>query len=274
MKLNLPNLLPNWISNRVTDPEGTAPKGLVFKGGTILLTLMMAAVIFLAPSEENGATEASVAPALPPPAGPAAVTKGDQDIQTASSPRRRSVERGRRKRETAERARQFEQNFLREQAELEAEAASNREAISASRQQNLTAEEELQQNLRLERIQREDLSFRSAPVALSFRTAESQARPCWSNPLRLLARRFTATTSARLLCSPPLSPRLRRPSVRSRKATSSPPPAALQAHAAGNASRAVSGSKPSSSPKFEATLPDRPSPEPPLHSGRATVNAS
>ncbi len=178
MKLNLPNLLPNWISNRVLEPEGTAPKGLVFKGGVILLTLLMAAVIFLAPSEETGSTAASVAPALPPPAGPAAVAKGDQDIQSAADRRAAAQSREeRRKRDAVERARQFEARFLREQAELEAEAASNREAIAASRQQNLTAEEELHQNLRLERIQREDLSLRSSPVALSFRLAETQARP-------------------------------------------------------------------------------------------------
>lgn len=178
MKLNLPNLLPNWISNRVLEPEGTAPKGLVFKGGVILLTLLMAAVIFLAPSEETGSTAASVAPALPPPAGPAAVAKGDQDIQSAADRRAAAQSREeRRKRDAVERARQFEARFLREQAELEAEAASNREAIAASRQQNLTAEEELHQNLRLERIQREDLSLRSSPVALSYRPAETQARP-------------------------------------------------------------------------------------------------
>ena len=178
MKLNLPNLLPNWISNRVIEPEGTAPRGLVFKGGVILLTLLMGAVIFLSPSEDTGSTAASVTPALPPPAGPAAVAKGDQDIQSAADRRTAAQSREeRRKREAVERARQFEERFLREQAELEAEAAANREAIAASRQQNLTAEEELHQNLRLERIQREDLSLRSSPVALSFRSAETQARP-------------------------------------------------------------------------------------------------
>ena len=176
--MKLPNLLPNWISNRVADPEGTAPKGLVFKIGVILLALLMAVVIFLAPSEETSSGQTSAAPELPPPAGPSAVAKGDQDIQSAAD--RRTAEQSRterRKREAAERARQFEERFLREQAELEAEAAENREAMAAARQENLTAEEELYQNLRLERIQREDMSFRSPPVALSFRSAETQARP-------------------------------------------------------------------------------------------------
>ena len=178
MKLKLPNLLSNRISNRAIEPEGTAPKGLVFKGGVILLTLLMGAVIFLAPSDEADSTAASVAPALPPPAGPAAVAKGDQDIQSAADRRAAAQSREeRRKREAVERARQFNEQFLREQAELEAEAAENRGAIAAARQEDLTAEEELQQSIRLERIQREDMSLRSSPVALSFRSEETQARP-------------------------------------------------------------------------------------------------
>ena len=177
MKLKLPNLIPNWISNRITDPEGTAPKGLVFKGGVILLTVMMTTVIFLSESESNGEST-NLEPDLPPPAGEQAVTKGAQDIQTAED--RRTADQARterRKREADERARQFEADFLREQAELEAEAAANREAISSSRNADLTPEEELQQTLRLERIQREDLSLRSSPVALSFRAQEDQSKP-------------------------------------------------------------------------------------------------
>ena len=181
--MKLPNLLPNWISNRVADPEGTAPKGLVFKIGVILLALLMAVVIFLAPSEESSSGQTAAAPSLPPPAGPSAVTRGDQDIQSAAD--RRAAEQSRaerRKRETVNRARQIEERFMREQAELEAEAADNREAIAAARQQDLTAEEELYQNIRLQKIQREDTSLRSAPVALSFRSAETQARPLLVEP--------------------------------------------------------------------------------------------
>ena len=136
--MKLPNLLPNWISNRVADPEGTAPKGLVFKVGVILLALLMAVVIFLAPSEETGSGQMAVAPSLPPPAGPAAVTKGDQDIQSAAD--RRAAEQSRaerRKRQAVERARQLDEQFLREQSELEAEAAENRKAIAAARQEVL-----------------------------------------------------------------------------------------------------------------------------------------
>ncbi|MCY4588942.1 MAG: TrbI/VirB10 family protein [Bryobacterales bacterium] len=177
MKLNLPNLLPNWISNRVADPEGTAPKGLVFKIGVALLSLLMATVIFLAPADETS-NDQTAAPALPPPAGPSAVAKGDQDIQTASDRRAAEQSRAARiKQQAVDRARQAEERFLREQSELEAEAAENRQAIATARQENLTAEEELYQNLRLERIQREDMSMRSSPVALSFRSNETQARP-------------------------------------------------------------------------------------------------
>ena len=173
--MKLPNLLPNWISNRIADPEGTAPKGLVFKSGVVLFAVLMAIVILLAPAEENGGDPMAAAPALPPPAGPAAVTKGDQQIQSAAD--RRAAEQSRaerRKREATERARQFEERWAREQAELEAEAAENRKAIAAARQADLTAEEELQQSLRLQRIERKDSSLRSSPIALSFRGAEPQ----------------------------------------------------------------------------------------------------
>ena len=173
--MKLPNLLPNWISNRIADPEGTAPKGLVFKSGVVLFAVLMMIVILLAPAEENGSDPMASAPELPPPAGPAAVTKGDQDIQSAAD--RRTAEQSRaerRKREATERARQFEERWAREQAELEAEAAENRKAMAAARQADLTAEEELQQSLRLQRIEREDSSLRSSPIALSFRVAEPQ----------------------------------------------------------------------------------------------------
>ena len=176
--MKLPNLLPNWISNRISDPEGTAPKGLLFKSGVVLMAVLMMVVILLAPGEESGGDPMAATPALPPPAGPVAVTKGDQQIQSAAN--RRAAEQSRaerRKREADQRARQFEERWLREQAELEAEAAENRKAITASRKANLSAEEELQQNIRLQRIQREDNSLRSSPIALSFREAGSVRQP-------------------------------------------------------------------------------------------------
>ena len=183
--MKLPNLLPNWISNRIADPEGTAPKGLMFKSGVVLMAVLMLFVILLAPGEEAGNVSTAESPVLPPPAGPAAVARGDQDIQSAAD--RRAAEQSRaerRKREAAERARQFEERWLREQAELEAEAAQNREAIAAARKANLTAEEELQQNLRLQRIERKDSSLRSSPIALSYRDSEAAAEsaPVFADP--------------------------------------------------------------------------------------------
>ena len=171
--MKLPNLLPNWISNRVADPEGTAPKALITRIGVVLLAALMVAVILLGPSEEAGNGQMAAAPELPPPAGPAGVERGEEEVQAAAD--RRAVEQSRRAREerdAADRARQFSERFLRDQAELEAEAAENRRLMSAARE-DLSPEEELQQSIRLERIQREDNSLRSSPVALSFRAVET-----------------------------------------------------------------------------------------------------
>ena len=171
--MKLPNLLPNWISNRVADPEGTAPKALITKIGVVLLAALMVAVILLGPSEQTGNGQMAAAPELPPPAGPAGVERGEEEVQAAAD--RRAVEESRRAREerdAADRARQFSERFLRDQAELEAEAAENRRLMSAARE-DLSPEEELQQSIRLERIQREDNSLRSSPVALSFRAVET-----------------------------------------------------------------------------------------------------
>ena len=171
--MKLPNLLPNWISNRVADPEGTAPKALITRIGVVLLAALMVAVILLGPSEEAGNGQMAAAPELPPPAGPAGVERGEEEVQAAAD--RRAVEQSRRAREerdAADRARQYSERFLRDQAELEAEAAENRRLMSAARE-DLSPEEELQQSIRLERIQREDNSLRSSPVALSFRAVET-----------------------------------------------------------------------------------------------------
>ena len=203
--MKLPNLLPNWISNRIADPEGTAPKGLLFKSGVVMLTLMMLVVILLAPVEESDSESPTAAPSLPPPAGPAAVTKGDQQIQSASD--RRAAEQSRterRKREADQRARTFEQRWIREQAELEEEAAENRKAIAAARKADLTAEEELQQDLRLQRIQREDSSLRSSPIALSFREAGSLREPPRIEPQS--APEPTATNQQPPPAPPPAAP--------------------------------------------------------------------
>ena len=76
-------------------------------------------------------------------------------------------------RDTQERARQMQEEFERQQ---EAQAAANVGVVgSAVGQQELTPEQQLQLNIRLEKIQRRHNSLRAAPVALSFRAAAPAA---------------------------------------------------------------------------------------------------
>ena len=193
--MKLPNLLPKWIrgksadpegstpvSNLAADPEGAAPKGLIFKIGVVLLAVLMAVVILLAPDDPGGNAQAPVAPALPPPAGPEAVTKGEREIQDAEERRRLEASRAARaqqqaqqqaQRDSQERARQIQEEWQRQQ---EAQAGANAGVVgSAAGQQELTPEQQLQMNIRLEKIQRRHNSLRAAPVALSFRAAAPAA---------------------------------------------------------------------------------------------------
>ena len=207
--MKLPNLLPNWISNRVADPEGTAPKALITRIGVVLLAALMVAVILLGPSEETGNGQTAAAPELPPPAGPAGVERGEEEVQAAAD--RRAVEQSRRAREerdAADRARQFSERFLRDQAELEAEAAENRRLMSAARE-DLSPEEELQQSIRLERIQREDNSLRSSPVALSFRAVETASELLPEVPEEAAAGVAQPPAPAPAPPSPPATPAVR-----------------------------------------------------------------
>ena len=189
--MKLPNLLPKWIrgksadpegstpvSNLAADPEGSAPRGLITKIGVGLLAVLMAVVILLAPDDPGGNAQAPVAPSLPPPAGPEAVTKGQREIQDAEERRRLEESRAARaqqqaQRDTQQRARQMQQEFERQQ---EAQAAANAGVVgSAAGQQELTPEQQLQMNIRLEKIQRRHNSLRAAPVALSFRSSAAAA---------------------------------------------------------------------------------------------------
>ena len=193
--MKLPNLLPKWIrgksadpegstpvSNLAADPEGAAPKGLIFKIGVVLLAVLMAVVILLAPDDPGGNAQAPVAPSLPPPAGPEAVTKGEREIQDAEERRRLEESRAARaqqqaqqqaQRDSQERARQIQEEWQRQQ---EAQAGANAGVVgSAAGQQELTPEQQLQLNIRLEKIQRRHSSLRAAPVALSFRAAAPAA---------------------------------------------------------------------------------------------------
>ena len=198
--MQFPNLLPKWlrskseepegaapISNRAADPEGSAPKGLVFKIGVVLMAVLMGMVILLAPDEQAGNAQAPVAQPLPPPAGPNAVADGERGIQDAEDQRRleelRQAQQQRQaqqraQREAQQRALEMQQEFQRQQAQIEA-AANAGVAGAAMGQQELTPEQQLRQSIRLEKIQRRHSSLRAAPVALSFRstTAAAPAMP-------------------------------------------------------------------------------------------------
>ena len=176
--MQLPNLLPKWISNRATDPEGAAPKGLVTKIGVVLLAVLMAVVILLAPDDEAVDGAVTVAAPLPPPAGPAAVAKGEQVIDDAEGQRAREQSRqARRKREAVDSARRLEEEWQRQQQDMQdaAAAAAPPGGGAAGGDQELTPEQQLYQNIRLEKIQLQHSSLRAAPVALSFRAAAVEA---------------------------------------------------------------------------------------------------
>ena len=175
--MQLPNLLPKWISNRATDPEGAVPKGLVTKIGVVLLAVLMALVILLAPDDDAVDGAATLAAPLPPPAGQAAVAKGEQVIDDAEGQRAREQSRqARRKRDAADTARRLDEEWQRQQLEYAdaAAAAAPPGGGAAGSNQELTPEEQVYQNIRLERIQRKHNSLRAAPVALSFRAAAVQ----------------------------------------------------------------------------------------------------
>ena len=84
--MQLPNLLPKWlrsrsdepegatpVSNLAAEPEGSAPKGLVTKIGVVLMAVLMAMVILLAPDnpgrQRAGAHGAAAAAAGGPRGG-------------------------------------------------------------------------------------------------------------------------------------------------------------------------------------------------------------
>ncbi len=192
--MQLPNLLPKWlrgkdaepegsapVSNLAAEPEGSAPKNLVFKIGVVLMAVLMAMVILLVPDEQAANPQAIVAQPLPPPAGPEAVTDGEQGIQEAQDQRRIDQARQAREqrqaqqqaeREAQRRALELQQDFQRQQAQANAGVAG-----AAMGQQELTPEQQLQQSIRLEKIQRRHSSLRAAPVALSFRSPVAASPP-------------------------------------------------------------------------------------------------
>ncbi len=194
--MQFPNLLPKWlrsssaepeeatpVNNLAADPEGSAPKNLVFKVCVVLAAVLMAMVILLAPDNPDGDAEAPLTQPLPPPAGPEAVTDGEQGIQEAEDQQRLEAsrqeqqqrqEQQRAQQEAEQRALQLQQEFQQRQAQYQANAGV---AGAAMGQQELTPEQQLHQSIRLEKIQRRHSSLRAAPVALSFRSSEAASPP-------------------------------------------------------------------------------------------------
>ena len=192
--MQFPNLLPKWlrsssdepegaapVSNLAADPEGSAPKNLVFKVCVVLFAVLMGMVILLAPDDQAGNAQSPMAQPLPPPAGPEAVADGEQGIQDAEDQRRlaqarqeqaQQQARQQAQREAQQRALQMQAEFQRQQEQIEANAGV---AGSAMGQQELTPEQQLHQSIRLEKIQRRHSSLRAAPVALSFRSTTAAA---------------------------------------------------------------------------------------------------
>ncbi len=145
------------------------------------MAVLMAMVILLVPDEQAANPQAIVAQPLPPPAGPEAVTDGKQGIQEAEDQRRLDQARQAREqqkaqqqaqREAQRRALELQADFQRQQAQANAGVAG-----AAMGQQELTPEQQLQQSIRLEKIQRRHSSLRAAPVALSFRSSAAASPP-------------------------------------------------------------------------------------------------
>ncbi len=188
--MQFPNLLPKWlraksaepedstaVSNVAAEPEGSTPKNLFFKIGVGLTVVFMTLVILLSPKEPatNGAD--TVETPLPPPAGPAAVAEGQQEILDAEQRRRHEESRRATARQQAEEhARLRREQWQRQQEQQQALDGTGGAGVAAQ-QQELTPEQQLYQSIRLEKIQRRHSSLRSAPVALSLRAGGATAAP-------------------------------------------------------------------------------------------------
>ena len=183
--MKLPNLLPNWlrgksaepedstpVSNVAAEPEGSTPRNLFFKIGVGLTALFMLLVILLAPEEPAGNAQESFVEPLPPPAGPAAVAEGQQEILDAEQRRRlEESQRAQAKQQAEEHARLRREQWQRQQQQQQALAGTGGAgAVAATANEELTPEQQLYQSIRLEKIQQRHSSLRSAPVALSFRS--------------------------------------------------------------------------------------------------------
>ncbi len=174
--MQLPNLLPKWIADRYSDPEGSAPKAMITKGGIVLMIVLGGAVLLVAPSEEETAEEdAAVSEELAPPAGPEGPASGERSIDEAAQLRQMEEERRERERQSAaqaaERLRQMNEQYARDRQDRLGAAGGFASGTTGAGvgDPEMTPEQELRQSIRLSEIQRRHDSLRASPVALSLR---------------------------------------------------------------------------------------------------------
>ncbi|MDE0389697.1 MAG: TrbI/VirB10 family protein [Rhodospirillales bacterium] len=190
--MQLPNLLPKWIADRYSDPEGSAPKAMITKGGIVLMIVLGGAVLLVAPSEEETASEdAAVSEELAPPAGPEGPASGERSIDEAAQLRQMEEERRERDRqaaaEAAERLRQMNEQYARDRQGRAGPAgyggvSGYGPGGAVGGDPEMTPEQELRQSIRLGEIQRRHDSLRASPVALSLRGSAAASQPAPALP--------------------------------------------------------------------------------------------
>ena len=173
--MQFPNLLPKWIAEKTSEPEGSAPRGLITKVLFVVGIVMCGAVLLVAPPEEEAAGEDEVvSEELSPPSGPEGPAEGERSIDEAAQLRQLEAERRQREIESeqqaADQARLLNERWARERrGDTPAGAAGYAMGGTGGGDVELTPEQELYQSIRLAEIQRRHDSLRASPVALSLR---------------------------------------------------------------------------------------------------------
>ena len=167
--MQFPNLLPKWIAEKTSEPEGSAPRGLITKAGIVLGVALCGAVLLVAPPEEEAATEDEVvSEELSPPSGPEGPAEGERSIDEAAQLRQLEAERRQRdleaEQQAAEQARLLRERWARERrGDAPAGAAEYAMGGAGGGDAELTPEQELYQSIRLAEIQRRHDSLRAFP---------------------------------------------------------------------------------------------------------------